>query len=151
MIGRRDSAAVSGNPVPRRARRIVEGLCRARWWLGVLAANAWSSDDGMALARFKVESSFGPVVPWDRVRIDLERAFAGRLALTARLDDRARTYASRRTAAATPVRVGVAFDNRASAGLAPGQTQRYAPQGRRERRGEEHAEHAHAVDVVQAE
>ena len=25
------------------------------------------ADDGMALARFRVESSFGPVVPWDRV------------------------------------------------------------------------------------
>ena len=82
--------------------------------LGVLAANAWSSDEGMALARFKVESSFGPVVPWERVKADLERAFAGRLALTARLDDRARTYGNRRPPAATPVRTGVAFDNRAS-------------------------------------
>src|SRR5262245_17086813 len=68
----------------------------------------------MALARFKVESSFGPVVPWERVKADLERAFAGQLALTARLDDRARTYGNRRTPAATPVRTGVAFDNRAS-------------------------------------
>jgi [protein-PII] uridylyltransferase len=82
--------------------------------LGVLAANAWSSDDGMALARFKVESSFGPVVPWERVKVDLERAFTGRLALTARLDDRARTYGGRRAAAATPVRTGFAYDNRAS-------------------------------------
>jgi [protein-PII] uridylyltransferase len=68
----------------------------------------------MALARFRVESTFGPVIPWDRVIADLEHAFAGRLALTARLHDRARTYAPRRPTAATPVRTGVAFDNRAS-------------------------------------
>ena len=48
--------------------------------LGVLDANAFSADpgtpqEGMALARFRVESSFGPVVPWDRVVDDL----AGRL------------------------------------------------------------------------
>lgn len=88
--------------------------------LGVLDANAYSSEPSssgaaMALARFRVESSFGPVIPWDRVTADLERAFAGRLALTARLHDRARTYASRRSTSATPVRTGVAFDNRASA------------------------------------
>jgi [protein-PII] uridylyltransferase len=84
--------------------------------LAVLDAAAYSSDDGIALCRFRVESSFGPVVPWERVTGDLSLAFAGRLALTARLHDRARTYAPRRPAAATPVRTGVAFDDRASAG-----------------------------------
>ena len=70
----------------------------------------------MALARFRVESSFGPVVPWDRVKADLERAFAGRLALTARLDERARTYAGRRARRRRRrCAPGVAFDNRASA------------------------------------
>jgi [protein-PII] uridylyltransferase len=83
--------------------------------LAVREASAYSSDDGVALARFRVESSFGPVVPWDRVVDDLAKAFAGHLALTARLHDRARTYAPRRAAAATPVRSGVSFDNRASA------------------------------------
>jgi [protein-PII] uridylyltransferase len=83
--------------------------------LAVLDANAFSSDDGIALARFRVESSFGPVIPWDRVTGDLERCFAGRLALAARLHERSRTYAPRRPAAATPVRTGVSFDNRASA------------------------------------
>ncbi|MDQ3294914.1 MAG: ACT domain-containing protein, partial [Actinomycetota bacterium] len=66
-------------------------------------------------ARFRVESSYGPVVPWDRVRSDLQRVFAGRLALQARLDDRARTYGSRRVTAGSPARTGVSFDNRASA------------------------------------
>jgi [protein-PII] uridylyltransferase len=83
--------------------------------LAVLDAAAYSSDDGMALARFRVEPSFGPVVPWERVIADLERAFAGRLALTARLDERARTYAGRRTPSAAPVRTSVSVDNRASA------------------------------------
>ena len=41
--------------------------------LGVLDANALSSDEGVALARFRAESSFGPVIPWDRVD-DLARA-----------------------------------------------------------------------------
>ena len=83
--------------------------------LAVLDANAFSSDDGVALARFRVESSFGPIIPWDRVTADLERCFAGRLALAARLHERSRTYAPRRSSSATPVRTGVSFDNRASA------------------------------------
>jgi [protein-PII] uridylyltransferase len=83
--------------------------------LDVLEAAAYSSDDGQALARFRVEPSFGPVVPWDRVTADLQLVFAGRLALTARLDERARTYSGRRPPAAAPVRAGVSVDNRASA------------------------------------
>jgi len=83
--------------------------------LAVLDAAAYSSDDGRALARFRVEPSFGPVVPWDRVTADLERAFAGRLALRARLDERARAYSSRRIVSAVPVRSAVSVDNRASA------------------------------------
>ncbi|MEJ7846320.1 MAG: [protein-PII] uridylyltransferase [Acidimicrobiales bacterium] len=71
---------------------------------------------GMALARFRVEPSFGPVVAWHRIIADLERVFAGRLALQARLDERARTYAGRGTTrAAAPVRTAVAVDNRSSA------------------------------------
>ena len=83
--------------------------------LGVLEAAAYSSDDGVALARFRVESAFGNVIPWERVIADLERCFAGRLALTARLDERARTYAGRRPPSAAPVRNTVSIDNRASA------------------------------------
>jgi [protein-PII] uridylyltransferase len=69
--------------------------------LDVLAAAAHSSEDGMALAEFRVESSFGPVLPWARVIGDLERALQGRLALHARVQERARTYARR--AATLPV------------------------------------------------
>jgi [protein-PII] uridylyltransferase len=87
--------------------------------LAVLDAAALSTESadgaGVALARFRVEPSFGPVVPWDRVIADLQRAFAGRLALRARLDDRARTYSSSRAVSAVPVRCSVSVDNRASA------------------------------------
>ncbi|MGH9137657.1 MAG: [protein-PII] uridylyltransferase [Acidimicrobiales bacterium] len=83
--------------------------------LAVTEAAAYSDDRGVALGRFRVEPSFGPVVPWERVVGDLERAFAGRLALQARLDEKAKTYARRRPQAAVPARTGVTFDNEASA------------------------------------
>jgi [protein-PII] uridylyltransferase len=47
---------------------------------------------------FRVVSSFGPTFSWTKVEADLERALAGRLAIRARLADRARTYGSRRRA-----------------------------------------------------
>ena len=63
--------------------------------LGVLDA-AVGGDGEWALEVFRVESSFGPTITWDRVLADLELALSGRLALRARLADRARTYARRR-------------------------------------------------------
>ena len=45
---------------------------------------------------FRVQSSFGPTITWDKVLGDLEAALAGRLAIRARLADRARTYGVRR-------------------------------------------------------
>jgi [protein-PII] uridylyltransferase len=83
--------------------------------LDVLAASALSTDDGMALAVFKAESSFGPALPWPRVLDDLDRALAGRLALHARLEERARTYRRSTPTAATPVTPTVTVDNDASA------------------------------------
>ncbi len=83
--------------------------------LAVVEAAAYSDDAGMALARFRVEPSFGPVIPWDRILDDLDKAFAGRLALQARLDDKARAYAPRRPVAATPARTAVTFDDDVSA------------------------------------
>jgi [protein-PII] uridylyltransferase len=64
--------------------------------LDVLEASAHSDDAGMALEVFRVESSFGPVIPWDRVIDDVEKALDSRLALHSRLAERARVY-SRRT------------------------------------------------------
>lgn len=62
--------------------------------LDVLEAAA-ATDDGWALETFRVESSFGPTFSWDAALADLDRALAGRLAVRARLADRARTYGRR--------------------------------------------------------
>jgi [protein-PII] uridylyltransferase len=69
---------------------------------GVLALNGLSvldaavaGADGMALEVLRVESSFGPTITWDKVLTDLEAAIEGRLALQARLAERARVYGSR--------------------------------------------------------
>ncbi len=85
--------------------------------VGVLAAWAYTSDEGMALEQFRVEGTHGPVIPWDRVRTDLERALDGRLAVHARVEERARRYASQgRRAAAGDVVTKVTFDNASSDG-----------------------------------
>ncbi len=62
--------------------------------LGVLDA-AVTSLDGMALEVLRVESSFGPTITWEKVIADLERVLEGRLALQARLAERARIYSAR--------------------------------------------------------
>jgi [protein-PII] uridylyltransferase len=62
--------------------------------LGVLDA-AVTSIDGMALEVLRVESSFGPTITWEKVVADLESAIEGRLALQARLAERARVYGGR--------------------------------------------------------
>jgi [protein-PII] uridylyltransferase len=80
--------------------------------LDVLAAAA-RTDGGMALETYRVESNFGPVIPWDRVIGDVEKALDGRLALEARLRDRAHVYANRSTVGA-PSPPMVTFDNELS-------------------------------------
>jgi [protein-PII] uridylyltransferase len=82
--------------------------------LGVLGASAWSSDEGGALAVFTVERASTRPVEWTKITVDLERVFAGRLALNARLEERARTYANRRPTAPGPGTT-VTYDNDASA------------------------------------
>ena len=81
--------------------------------LAVLDA-AVTSLDGMALEVLRVESSFGPTIAWDKVVVDIERVLEGRLALQARLAERAKVYGSRqkRTPVYEPPRVVV--DNAAS-------------------------------------
>jgi [protein-PII] uridylyltransferase len=81
--------------------------------LGVLSAHAYSNDDGTALNRFTVEPQLGAEPRWDRVRSDLDAALAGRLALSARVEEKARQYPRKVVAAGIgPARV--AFDNAAS-------------------------------------
>jgi [protein-PII] uridylyltransferase len=81
--------------------------------LDVLSADV-ATIDGMALEVFRVESSFGPALRWDRVIDDLERALAGRLAIHARLAERTRVYGGRGTSPPAPD-PSVRFDHHASA------------------------------------
>lgn len=75
--------------------------------LDVLDAAAYSDDDGMAAAEFVVQTSTGAPVEWDKVTAMVSQAFDGRLAIRARLAQRARAYAryQRRLSAAPPRRL----------------------------------------------
>lgn len=81
--------------------------------LAVLDA-AVTSLDGMALEVLRVESSFGPTIAWEKVLADLEKVLEGRLALQARLAERARVYGSRRQKAPITEPPRVHIDNAAS-------------------------------------
>ena len=62
-------------------------------------------------------------VPWDRVVRDLELALTGRLALSARLEERARRYDRPRVVPGGPIRPSVRLDtdlSRTAAGLNAG-------------------------------
>lgn len=65
--------------------------------------------DGRALEVLTVESSFGPTISWPKILADLERALDGRLALRARLADRAATYRRRLIAPHLPSEPRVDF------------------------------------------
>ncbi|HVF74855.1 MAG TPA: [protein-PII] uridylyltransferase [Acidimicrobiales bacterium] len=82
--------------------------------LDVRSAAVASSDDGMAVEVFEVEPAFGSQPEWPRVTADVERALGGRLALDARLTERARVYARRRASAARPAEPRVLIDNDAT-------------------------------------
>jgi [protein-PII] uridylyltransferase len=69
--------------------------------LDVLAADAWSTDDGRALEEFRVEHAFGAAVDWSRFEADLRRALDDRLDLDGALAERARRYLNRAPLAAT--------------------------------------------------
>ena len=74
--------------------------------LAVLEANI-ATIDGRALEVLTVESSFGPTFAWGPVEEDLHLALDGRLALKARLADRAATY--RRPTRVRPAAARVEF------------------------------------------
>ncbi len=65
--------------------------------LAVLEANI-ATIDGRALEVLTVQSSFGPTFSWDKVLTDIDLALDGRLAVKARLADRAKAYRSVRPA-----------------------------------------------------
>ena len=79
----------------------------------VLDASA-HSESGMALEVFRVKSVFGDEPNWARLRVDVERALSGRLALRARLAERARTYPAPRATSARPKPPRVLIDNHTS-------------------------------------
>ncbi|MGB0113241.1 MAG: HD domain-containing protein, partial [Ilumatobacteraceae bacterium] len=82
--------------------------------LDVLSAQAHSDEGGMAASQFRIEVP-ADGMNWRAVKADLARALSGRLAIEARLADRARTYRRRRrTQAATPGPPSVVFDDDAS-------------------------------------
>ena len=83
--------------------------------LDVLAARAWSSDDGMALEQFDVVPAFGKEPDWGRVEADVSRALQGGLSIESKRADRARQYAGRPAVlAAAPPRTQVAVHSEAS-------------------------------------
>lgn len=82
--------------------------------LAVLDANI-ATIDGRALEVLTVESSFGPTFSWDRVATDIERALDGRLALKARLAERAATYRRPPTPIDSEARVEFHLDDSSTA------------------------------------
>ncbi len=60
--------------------------------LDVLTAGVYSSQDGRALEEFRVSDPMREETPWPRIVADIERALDGRLAVNARVADRARAY-----------------------------------------------------------
>ncbi len=81
--------------------------------LDVVSASAYSAD-GRALSEFGVSDPFRNETPWPRIVADLELALSGRLAVNARVAERARRYAKADHAEwRAPITV-VRFDNEAS-------------------------------------
>ncbi len=82
--------------------------------LDVVTAQAHSDEGGMAASQFRIVVPDGGI-NWRAVRSDLERALGHRLAIEARLAERAATYRRRRrTQAAAPGPPSVVFDDAAS-------------------------------------
>ncbi|MGK2930216.1 MAG: [protein-PII] uridylyltransferase [Acidimicrobiales bacterium] len=82
--------------------------------LGVLEANI-ATIEGRALEVLTVQSSFGPTFSWDKVVADLELALEGRLALKARLSDRAAAYRTSRPTLDTQPKVEFHLDDSSTA------------------------------------
>lgn len=83
--------------------------------LDVLAADVMSSDHAVAVDEFRVSASHGDPPNWERFRENVGKVLEGRLALEARLADRARTYNTRLGAEESPrVTPSVTIHNDAS-------------------------------------
>ena len=82
--------------------------------LDVVHAIAHSTDSGRAVSRFRVADPHRDETPWDRVLSDLDLVLDGRLALHARLAERADSLQHRQRLRITAPPASVAFDNEAA-------------------------------------
>ncbi len=82
--------------------------------LDVTEANIYS-EGGRVLDEFRVRSGPSGVVPWDRVRKDVIKALEGRIALQARIEERARAHTRRHHPGVHQFDPTVRFDNGSSA------------------------------------
>jgi [protein-PII] uridylyltransferase len=82
--------------------------------LGVVSAQAHSDEQGMAASEFRVVLPQDRETNWRKVIDDVDLALAGRLALDARLSERARTYARRRTKMVGTITTSMTAHNNAS-------------------------------------
>jgi [protein-PII] uridylyltransferase len=83
--------------------------------LDVLEATAHTDDRGMALETFRVQNAFGGAIDWERVTATIGKLLDGRLALEARLAERARSYARPPAPGVAPRAPAVLVDNQVSA------------------------------------
>ncbi|HTO00209.1 MAG TPA: [protein-PII] uridylyltransferase, partial [Microthrixaceae bacterium] len=83
--------------------------------LEVMEATAESNGD-VAIDRFRVKSSVSGIIRWDRVADDVEQALTGRLAIRARLAERARSHRRRYEPGLSQLDVGVRFDDELATG-----------------------------------
>ena len=83
--------------------------------LDVVQANVLS-EDGRALDEFVVRAGRGGRVPWEPVEVDVRRALERRLALDARMEERARSHSRPRHVGMHQFEPAVRFDNGASGG-----------------------------------
>jgi len=111
--GREDLLTIMTDDRPGLFARVTGVL--AMHGLDVLTAGVYSSDDGRALEEFRVNDPYRDETPWARVTADIERALDGRLAVHARVAERARTYGKPSPYMAGSRKSGVTIDNQASA------------------------------------
>lgn len=83
--------------------------------LDVVEANV-HSEHGMAADEFRVVVGGSGVVPWAAVETDVRKALEGRLAVQARLDERARNVRRRRAVGVSQFPPRVRFDNDTASG-----------------------------------
>jgi [protein-PII] uridylyltransferase len=83
--------------------------------LDVVEANV-ASEDGVAIDEFRVVVGGSGVVPWAAIEADVTKALEGRLAVQARLEERARSQRRRRIVGVSQFPPRVRFDNDTASG-----------------------------------